>query len=74
MQPYQREFVEFLLEAEALQVGDFKLKSGRVSPIFFNSGRIDTGGRLARLGLAYADTILERVGADGFDVVFGPAY
>ncbi len=74
MHDYQRAFVDFLLEAEALQVGEFKLKSGRVSPVFFNSGRIDTGGRLRRMGLAYADTILDRVGADGFDVVFGPAY
>jgi len=74
MQQYQREFVDFLLEAEALKIGEFTLKSGRVSPVFLNTGLLDTGSRLARLGRAYAETLLERVGADGFDVVFGPAY
>ena len=74
MQDYQRAFVDFLLEAEALKVGEFTLKSGRVSPIFLNTGLLDTGSRLARLGRAYAETLLDRVGADGFDVVFGPAY
>ena len=74
MQDYQRAFVDFLLEAEALKVGEFTLKSGRVSPIFLNTGLLDTGSRLARLGRAYAETLIDRVGADGFDVVFGPAY
>jgi orotate phosphoribosyltransferase len=74
MQDYQRAFVDFLLEAEALQVGEFRLKSGRLSPIFLNTGRLDTGARLMRLGEAYAATALERIGADAFDVVFGPAY
>lgn len=74
MQDYQRAFVDFLLEAEALKVGEFTLKSGRVSPIFLNTGLLDTGSRLARLGGAYAETLIDRVGAEGFDVVFGPAY
>jgi orotate phosphoribosyltransferase len=74
MQDHQRDFVDFLMEAEALQFGEFTLKSGRVSPLFFNAGRLDTGPRIARLGEAYAATILGTVGADGFDVVFGPAY
>ncbi|MDJ0975520.1 MAG: orotate phosphoribosyltransferase [Planctomycetota bacterium] len=74
MQPYQKAFVDFLLEAEALRIGEFTLKSGRVSPLFLNTGLLDTGGRYARLGEAFADTALERIGADGFDVVFGPAY
>ncbi|MDA1193631.1 MAG: orotate phosphoribosyltransferase [Planctomycetota bacterium] len=74
MQPYQRAFVDFLLEAEALRVGEFTLKSGRVSPIFLNTGLLDTGARLAHLGRAYAATLLERVGAGAFDTVFGPAY
>lgn len=74
MQDYQRAFVDFLLEAEALKFGEFTLKSGRVSPVFLNTGLLDTGSRLARLGRAYAATLLDRVGADAFDTVFGPAY
>jgi orotate phosphoribosyltransferase len=74
VETYQRAFADFLVEAGALQVGAFRLKSGRVSPVFLNTGRLDTGVHLARLGAAYADTLLGRFGADGFDVVFGPAY
>ena len=74
MQPYQKAFIDFLLEAGALKIGAFKLKSGRTSPLFLNTGLLDTGSRLARVGGAYAETLLERLGADGFDVVFGPAY
>ncbi len=74
MQDYQRAFVDFLLEAEALRVGEFRLKSGRISPIFLNAGLLDTGGHLARVGRAFAETLLDRIGAPGFDVVFGPAY
>jgi len=74
MQDYQRAFVDFLLEAEALKFGAFRLKSGRESPVFLNTGLLDTGPRLAHLGRAYAATLLDRVGADGFDTVFGPAY
>lgn len=74
MQDHQRDFLDFLLDAGALLFGEFRLKSGRVSPLFFNAGLLDTGPRLERLGKAYAATLLDRVGADGFDVVFGPAY
>lgn len=74
MQEYQRVFADFLWNAGALRIGDFQLKSGRRSPLFLNTGLLDTGTRLARLGEAYAATLLDRVGAASFDVVFGPAY
>ncbi len=74
MQAYQQAFIDFLLEAEALRFGEFTLKSGRTSPVFLNTGLLDTGTRYAKVGDAYAETALDRVGADGFDIVFGPAY
>lgn len=72
MQPYQREFLTFAVESEALRFGSFTLKSGRVSPYFFNSGLFNTGGRLARFARYYAEAIV----ASGlaFDMVYGPAY
>ena len=65
-------FFEFLRETEALQFGAYTLKSGRVSPYFFNSGRFDTGGRLRRLGEYFAGAI--HAHAPGASLVFGPAY
>lgn len=72
LQAYQREFIEFAIEQGVLRFGEFTLKSGRVSPYFFNAGLFRTGGALARLGRFYARTIVDR--APGFDVLFGPAY
>ena len=65
-------FFEFLRETEALQFGAYTLKSGRVSPYFFNSGGFDTGGRLRRLGEYFAGAIHSH--APQATVVFGPAY
>ncbi len=72
MQDYQREFLEFALEVGVLRFGEFTLKSGRISPYFFNAGLFNTGASLARLGRYYAATI-KRSGID-FDLLYGPAY
>lgn len=72
MHQYQREFIQLAIEHQALCFGEFTLKSGRVSPYFFNAGRFQTGAALAALGKFYAAAI-ESAGV-AFDVVFGPAY
>jgi orotate phosphoribosyltransferase len=74
VQDYQRRFVDFLLECGAFRLGQFTLKSGRLSPTFVNTGLVDDGLGLLRLGEAYAGRMVDAVGAGGFDSVFGPAY
>ena len=72
MKDYQRQFIDFALETQVLRFGEFTLKSGRLSPYFFNSGLFNTGKSLARLGGFYAQAIVDS-GID-FDMLFGPAY
>ncbi len=72
MREYQREFLDFALDAGALRFGEFTLKSGRNSPYFFNAGLFNTGLHLARLGRYYASAIVDS-GIE-FDLLFGPAY
>ena len=67
------EFIEFLLDCNALKFGDFTLKSGRKSPFFVNLGSFVTGTQLHKLAVFYAQAIHDRFGTD-FDVLFGPAY
>jgi len=72
MHQYQREFLNFALEKDVLRFGEFTLKSGRVSPYFFNAGLFNTGYAAAKLGRYYAAAIAE---SDiRFDMLFGPAY
>ena len=59
MQDYQRDFIDFALATGVLKFGEFTLKSGRVSPYFFNAGQFDSGTKLARLGHFYATAIME---------------
>lgn len=72
MQDYQREFLDFALDVGVLRFGQFTLKSGRLSPYFFNAGLFNTGASLARLGRYYAQAIVD---SDiDFDLLYGPAY
>lgn len=73
MEQYKEEFIEFMVESNVLQFGDFTLKSGRKSPFFMNAGAYVTGSQLRRLGQYYAKAIHDHYG-DDFDVLFGPAY
>lgn len=65
-------FISLCLELGVLRFGEFKLKSGRISPYFFNAGLFNSGRALAGLGRAYAQAIVQ--GGLSFDVLFGPAY
>lgn len=72
MRDYQREFLNFVIDANVLRFGSFTLKSGRVSPYFFNSGLFNSGASIATLGRYYAAAIIHS--GIAFDMVFGPAY
>lgn len=72
MRAYKTEFMELALEIGVLRFGQFKLKSGRISPYFFNSGLFNTGYAVAKLGRYYAAAAAAS-GID-FDTLFGPAY
>ena len=72
MHHYQTAFIELARQSEVLKFGSFTLKSGRVSPYFFNAGAFDSGGALATLGRCYAHCIVQS--KVQFDVLLGPAY
>ena len=72
MKNYKKQFAEFLVSADALQFGEFTLKSGRVSPYFFNSSKFNTGLLIEQLGQYYASAIQQH--AADCSLVFGPAY
>ncbi len=72
MQTYQRDFIRFAIERGVLRFGEFTLKSGRVSPYFFNAGLFNSGLALAQLGRFYAQAVV--ASGISFDVLFGPAY
>ena len=67
-----KDFIQLALKKQVLRFGEFTLKSGRISPYFFNAGLFDDGESLALLGEYYAQSI-EQSGLQ-FDMLYGPAY
>jgi len=72
MQENKKRFIELAIKYQVLRFGEFTLKSGRISPYFFNAGLFNSGYALAELGSCYAQTILDN--DIDYDVLFGPAY
>ncbi|HIF53740.1 MAG: orotate phosphoribosyltransferase [Methylococcales bacterium] len=72
MLDYQKEFIQYALDCGVLKFGEFKLKSGRTSPYFFNTGLFNSGETLGRLGQFYAQTLI--ASKLDIDVLYGPAY
>ena len=70
--PIKTKFLRTAIAAGALKFGQFTLKSGRVSPYFFNAGLFCDGAALNALSACFADTLIES--GIGFDMLFGPAY
>ena len=72
MQENKKRFIELAIKYQVLRFGEFTLKSGRISPYFFNAGLFNSGYALAELGSCYAQTIIDN--DINYDVMFGPAY
>jgi len=72
MKEYQQQFINFALECNVLRFGEFTLKSGRVSPYFFNTGLFNSGEKLRKLGQFYAQALKDS-GIE-YDILYGPAY
>lgn len=72
MRPFQQEFLRMALDHQVLRFGEFTLKSGRISPYFFNAGLFNSGASISALGGFFARTLIDS--GLGFDMLFGPAY
>ena len=76
MKEYQRQFLQVSLDNAILNFRKegYVLKSGRLSPYFFNAGLFNSGHLLAQLCTAYAKAVLDPSNDFDFDLLFGPAY
>ncbi|KAK6529665.1 orotate phosphoribosyltransferase [Arthrobotrys megalospora] len=71
---HKAELIDLCIRNQILKFGSFTLKSGRVSPYFFNAGLFNTARTLSCLADAFAQTLLQDKSLPEFDVIFGPAY
>ncbi|NEP59898.1 MAG: orotate phosphoribosyltransferase [Symploca sp. SIO2G7] len=76
MHIWSRRFIDLAIRSKAIRFGEYTLKSGRISPFFFNAGQFNDGAALVELGDIYADAIVNAIHQHGleFDLMFGPAY
>ncbi|OQK15360.1 orotate phosphoribosyltransferase [Methyloprofundus sedimenti] len=72
MLDYQKQFIQYSLDCGVLKFGEFHLKSGRISPYFFNTGLFNSGAQLAKLGQFYAQALIHS--GLKVDILYGPAY
>ncbi len=72
MVDFKKEFIQFALDCDVLKFGEFQLKSGRISPYFFNAGLFNSGEKLGKLGQFYAQALIES--KVKVDMLYGPAY
>jgi orotate phosphoribosyltransferase len=74
MEEYKRDFIGFLIKSRALLFGEFRLKSGRLSPYFINAGVFNNGPLIEGLGHFFAKKLTETLKENEYDIIFGPAY
>lgn len=72
MQDYQYQFIDYAIDCGVLKFGEFQLKSGRISPYFFNTGLFNSGAKLDKLGEFYAQALI--ASELDVDMLYGPAY
>lgn len=71
----ERRTLELALAAQAIRIGGpFRLKSGALSPLFFDSSRFHHAHHLERLSDLMVERLAEQYSLDEIDVLFGPAY
>lgn len=70
----KKNVIDEIIRCGALVFSEVKLKSGRLSPYFFNVARMFNPRSLNIIGEAYAKTIAELLSLDEFEGLFGPSY